>query len=125
MLKYKGNNSDITKFNGKYVKTVRVNGTVVWTKNTEPETWLLNSDLRNTIGDSDTFSDIKFTADGVLFNSIRVNISGAEKLLKYDEITPYSTATNKWASNGYRTLKFSIPPTGKLRTWLQNNGTKQ
>lgn len=30
-----------------------------------------------------------------------------------------------WINDSYRTLVFSVPPTGDLLTWLQANGTKQ
>lgn len=125
MFTFNGKIPDIVTYAGKDVKTVKYNGITVWEKNTQPETWVLNLDLTNSIGSDDTFRELYFTADGVFFTSISILTSGAEKLLKFDEITPYSTANNKWAEVGYRTLIFSVPPTGKLKTWLQNNGVKQ
>ena len=32
---------------------------------------------------------------------------------------------NAWLAEEYRTVTFSVPPTGALLTWLQQNGTKQ
>lgn len=118
-------NSELIRFNGKDVEVLKLNGVIVWTKNKNPETWVLNSDLTGTIGNEVSFSDIEFTADGVLFTSIKVVISGAEKLLKFDDLTPYSTSSNKWADNGYRTLNFKQAPLGELKLWLEQNGVKK
>ena len=125
MLTFNNNSPDLINFNGQEVLTLKFNGETIWTKDTEPETWVLNSNLTNTIGSDTSFSGLKFTADGVLFTTISIVTSGAEKLLKYDEITPYSTSQNKWAAVGYKTLQFTEKPLGAVRNWLELNGQKQ
>ena len=125
MFNYNDNSPDLINFNNNEVETLQFNGVTVWTKDTAPETWVLNDNLVSTIGEPEVFSGLKFTADGVFFTSLSIVASGAEKLLKYDEITPYSTASNTWASAGYKTLKFTEKPLGSVRNWLELNGTKQ
>ena len=100
------------------------NGEIVWLKYSGAETWTLNQDISATIGEDAEFT-IDFKADGVVFNALSVVTSGSEKILKYDTISAYSTAQNKWAIDGYRTLIFDNAPIGSLRDWLTANGTKK
>lgn len=125
MLKMKnGDTPSSISFNGKDVDAVSYNGEIVWLKYSGAETWTLNQDISATIGEDAEFT-IDFNADGVVFNVLSVVTSGSEKILKYDTISAYSTAQNKWATDGYRTLIFDNAPIGALRDWLTANGTKK
>lgn len=124
MLKMKNGDVPLSiSFNGNDVDAVSYNGEVVWLKYSGKETWVLNKDLSSTIGEDVTFS-VDFLADGVIFNSLSVATSGAEKTLKYDTINAYSVAQNKWATEGYRAIVFNDAPIGLLRDWLNKNGVK-
>lgn len=125
MLKMKnGDTPSSISFNGNDVDAVSYNGEIVWLKYSGKETWVLNQDLSSTIGEDAEFT-IDFTADGVVFNNIGIVTSGAEKTLKYDTINAYSTAQNKWATEGYRTVVFNNAPIGLLRDWLNKNGVRK
>ena len=125
MLKMKnGDTPSSISFNGNGVDAVSYNGEIVWLKYSGAETWMLNQDISATIGEDAEFT-IDFKADGVVFNALSVVTSGSEKILKYDAISAYSTAQNKWATDGYRTLIFDNAPIGSLRDWLTANGTKK
>lgn len=125
MLKMKnGDTPSSISFNGNDVDAVSYNGEIVWLKYSGAETWVLNQDISSTIGEDAEFT-IDFKADGVVFNTLSVVTSGSEKILKYDTISAYSTAQNKWATDGYRTLIFDNAPIGVLRDWLTANGTKK
>lgn len=125
MLKMKnGDTPSSISFNENDVDAVSYNGEIVWLKYSGAETWTLNQDISATIGEDAEFT-IDFKADGVLFNALSVVTSGSEKILKYDTISAYSTAQNKWATDGYRTLIFDNAPIGALRDWLTANGTKK
>lgn len=125
MLKMKnGDTPSSISFNGNDVDAVFYNGEIVWLKYSGAETWVLNQDISATIGEDVEFA-IDFKADGIVFNALSVVTSGSEKILKYDTISAYSTAQNKWATDGYRTLIFDNAPIGALRDWLTTNGTKK
>ena len=125
MLKMKNGDTPLSiSFNGNDVDAVSYNGETVWLKYSGAETWVLNQDISATIGEDVEFT-IDFKADGVVFNALSVVTSGSEKILKYDTISAYSTAQNKWATEGYRTLIFDNAPIGALRDWLTANGTKK
>lgn len=125
MLKMKnGDTPSSISFNGNDVDAVSYNGEIVWLKYSGAETWVLNQDISATIGGDAEFT-IDFKADGVVFNALSVVTSGFEKILKYDTISAYSTAQNKWATDGYRTLIFDNAPIGAFRDWLTANGTKK
>lgn len=125
MLKMKNGDTPLSiSFNGNDVDAVSYNGEIVWLKYSGAETWMLNQDISATIGEDVEFT-IDFKADGVVFNALSVVTSGSEKNLKYDAISAYSTAQNKWATDGYRTLIFDNAPIGTLRDWLTANGTKK
>lgn len=110
-------------FDGKEVHRVVFNNEEVWTKYSGPETWTLNENIANTMGSSANFT-VNFKSDGIIFLSISIANSGAEKLLRYDTINAYSAAQNRWATNAYRTLVFDEAPLGELRDWLNKNGVK-
>lgn len=123
MLQMKnGEQPYVITFDGNDVATVIYNGDIVWTK--QPETWLLNANIASTMGSSLNIT-VPFKSDGIVFSTINIANSGAEKLLRYDTINAYSAAQNKWATSGYRTIVLESPATGNLLTWLQANGTKQ
>ena len=125
MLKMKnGDTPSSISFNGNDVDAVSYNGEIVWLKYSGAETWVLNQDISATIGEDAEFT-IDFKADGVVFNTLSVVTSGSGKILKYDTISAYSTAQNKWATDGYRTLIFDNAPIGALRDWLTANGAKK
>lgn len=110
-------------FNGKEVHKVVFNGEEVWTKYTGSETWTLNENISETMGSFANFA-ANFKSDGIVFTTISIANSGAEKLLRYDTINAYSAAQNRWATNAYRTLVFDEAPLGALRDWLTKNGVK-
>lgn len=110
-------------FNGKEVHRVIFNNEEVWTKYSGPEAWTLNENIAVTMGSFANFT-VNFKSDGVIFTSINIANSGAEKLLRYDTINAYSAAQNRWATNAYRTLVFDEAPLGELRDWLNKNGVK-
>ena len=125
MLKMKnGDTPSSISFNGNDVDAVSYNGEIVWLKYSGAETWVLNQDISATIGEGVEFAT-DFKADGIIFNTLSVVASGSEKILKYDTISAYSTAQNKWATDGYRTLIFDNAPIGTLRDWLIANGAKK
>ena len=110
-------------FNGKEVHRIVFNGEEVWTKYTGSETWTLNENISETMGSFANFAT-NFKSDGIVFTTINIANSGAEKLLRYDTINAYSAAQNRWATNAYRTLVFDEAPLGALRDWLTKNGVK-
>lgn len=121
-LKFNGKTPDVITFNNKDVLHLIYNGVEVWTKNTSPQTWVLNDNLSETATSVCSF-DCNFNSDGVVFNSLSVVKSGEQLNLKYDDITACNISTNTWSSNDYKTLAFSTAPTGELKQWLITNGT--
>lgn len=121
-LKFNGKTPDVITFNNKDVLHLIYNGVEVWTKNTSPQTWVLNDNLSETATSVCSF-DCNFNSEGVVFNSLSVVKSGEQLNLKYDDITACNISTNTWSSNGYKTLAFSTAPTGELKQWLITNGT--
>ena len=104
-------------FNGQEVeKVANTAGGFLWEKNTSPEIWVFNTDLR-----------VNFTSnDGYLFLSIKVVVeNGGIFKLKYDDVTAYDCSANTWTAAEYRVVSFTHAPLGKLRNWLQLNATLQ
>ena len=92
------------------------------------ETWLLNETITSALAEQ-TVNFVSSGSEFVGIKSIAVT-SGFE--LKYyvqqgsstTDLPAYDT-TNGWLDTTYRTITFSIPPTGDLLTWIQANGNKQ
>lgn len=120
-LNFNGKTPEVITFNGKDVLHLVYNGVEVWTKDVSSETWLLKSDLSSSLT-SEKQVDISFKSDGVIFNTLKVVKSGAEFILKYDDLNVYSSATNTWASENYKTIIFENKPLGETRVWLLNLG---
>lgn len=131
-LNFNGNIPDVITFNGKDVKKVEyiyrdevgILSIEVWTKNTEPETWVLHDTLSDTIHDTCNFN-CQFSSDGIVFESIKVEVSGQKFTLKYDDITACTVNTNEWSSEEYKTIKLAEAAHGQLKQWLLINATKQ
>ena len=92
------------------------------------ETWLLNETITSALAQQ----TVNFVSSGSEFVGIKsVAVTSGYELKYYvqqgsstTDLPAYDT-TNGWLDETYRTLTFSIPPTGDLLTWLQTNGNKQ
>ena len=96
------------------------------------ETWVLNE---NIVLPANRM-DIEFESNNQYFAAIDTGIMYSENYLSYidvdnDDTFVYEESTNKWVNSYgtntsvYRTITFSVSPTGDLLVWLQTNGTKQ
>lgn len=120
-LNFNGKTPEVITFNGKDILHLVYNGVEFWTKDVSSETWLLKSDLSSSLT-SEKQIDVSFKSDGVIFNTLKIVKSGAEFILKYDDLNVYSSATNTWASENYKTIIFDNKPLGETRVWLLNLG---
>lgn len=118
-----GDIPDIIILNGQEVeKVTNDKGELLWFKNVSPEKWQFNENINNTIG-SPFKENISFTADSIIFNSIKVVTKDNSFVLMFDDIIAYDVSTNTWSSVDYRTISFTTAPLGKIRTWLKRNAT--
>lgn len=85
------------------------------------ETWVLDSAAGYHDSNSVDFNAV-FTSNGLSFSSIVLS-GNPRRQIRYDSTVVKSF--DSWASEAYRKLTFSTPPTGDLLTWLQANGVKQ
>ena len=118
-----GDIPDIIIIDGQDVeKVANDKGELLWLKNVSPEKWQFNENISNSIG-SPFEENISFTADSIIFNSIKVVTKNNSSALMFDDITAYDVANNTWSSVDYRTISFSTAPLGKIRKWLKLNAT--
>lgn len=118
-----GDIPDIIILNGQEVeKVANDKGEILWLKNVSPEKWQFNENISNTIG-SPFEENVSFTADSIIFNSIKVVTKNNSLVLMFDDITAYDVSNNTWSSVDYRTISFTTAPLGKIRTWLKRNAT--
>ena len=92
------------------------------------ETWVLNKTLN--LGTTAWIYNIEFSSDGVTGNVFSHHyLDGITDNLWYGIDNTENGApvylNNTWLAETFRTVTFSVPPTGALLTWLQQNGTKQ
>ena len=92
------------------------------------ETWVLNKTLN--LGTTAWSYNIEFSSNGVTGNVFSHHyLDGITGNLWYGIDNTENGApvyyNNAWVAEAYRTVTFSVPPTGALLTWLQQNGTKQ
>lgn len=92
------------------------------------ETWVLNKTLN--LGTTAWCYNIEFSSDGKTGTVFSHHyVGGVADNLWYGIDDSESGAPvyldNAWLAEEYRTVTFSVPPTGALLTWLQQNGTKQ
>lgn len=85
------------------------------------ETWVLNETPSDY---SAVVFPVQFTCNGISYSKLERESSYAK--LYYDTTLVYDLDDHTgWVNEAYRTITFSIAPTGGLLTWLQANGTKQ
>lgn len=93
------------------------------------ETWLLNNNI-DSVGlgfyNIGTFVSNNMEYDGI---SSWERDDGWDLAYSTPETEPFGTNVylydSGWINQSYRTITFSVPPTGNLLVWLQHNGTKQ
>lgn len=98
--------------------------------NFEPDgslTWYFNAIIDATGYPGLTDVAIKFSSNGTIFDAIRFGYTMNATGLAYLNGTTVTTAyfDQSWHNQGYRTVTFEEPPTGKLLEFLQKNATKQ
>ena len=119
---------DGTVYNIKKGRTL-INGTG-YDINFEPDvslTWYFNESIDATGYPGITDVAIKFSSNGSIFDTIRFGYTMNANALAYLNGTTVTTAYyyQSWQNQGYRTVTFEEPPTGKLLEFLQKNATKQ
>lgn len=90
-------------------------------------TWYFNESIDATGYPGITDVAIKFSSNGAIFDTIRFGYTMNANALAYLNGTTVTAAYyyQSWRNQGYRTVTFEEPPTGKLLEFLQKNATKQ
>lgn len=88
------------------------------------ETWVLNERL-NLTGNADYTAS--FTCNGTVYEGIHTTTSVVVYLFNTTQAGSGQRVYTRygWDNEAYRTIVFDESPSGRLLTWLQENGTKQ
>ena len=88
------------------------------------ETWVLNERL-NLTGNADYRAS--FTCNGTVYEGIHTTTSVVVYLFNTTQAGSGQRVYTRygWDNMAYRTIVFDESPSGRLLTWLQENGTKQ
>lgn len=88
------------------------------------ETWVLNERL-NLTGNADYIAS--FTCNGTAYEGIHTTTSVVVYLFNTTQSGSGQRVYTQygWNNEAYRTIVFDESPSGRLLTWLQENGTKQ
>lgn len=88
------------------------------------ETWVLNERL-NLTGNADYTAS--FTCNGTVYEGIHTTTSVVVYLFNTTQAGSGQRVYTRygWDNMAYRTIVFDKSPSGRLLTWLQENGTKQ
>lgn len=87
------------------------------------ETWVLNESL-NLTGNASYIAS--FTCNGTVYAGIHTDTSVVTYLFNTTQMGGQRVYTRYgWDNMAYRTIVFDESPSGRLLTWLQENGTKQ
>lgn len=88
------------------------------------ETWVLNERL-NLTGNADYTAS--FTCNGTAYEGIHTTTSVVVYLFNTTQAGSGQRVYTRygWDNEAYRTIVFDESPSGRLLTWLQENGTKQ
>lgn len=88
------------------------------------ETWVLNESL-NLTGNADYIAS--FTCNGTVYEGIHTTTSVVVYLFNTTQAGSGQRVYTRygWDNMAYRTIVFDKSPSGRLLTWLQENGTKQ
>ena len=87
------------------------------------ETWILNESLNLTDNANYIAS---FTCNGTVYAGIHTTTSVVTYLFNTTQMGGQRVYTRYgWDNEAYRTIVFDESPSGRLLTWLQENGTKQ
>ena len=87
------------------------------------ETWVLNERL-NLTGNANYIAS--FTCNGTVYEGIHTTTSVVVYLFNTTQMGGQRVYTRYgWDNMAYRTIVFDESPSGRLLTWLQENGTKQ
>lgn len=87
------------------------------------ETWVLNERL-NLTGNASYIAS--FTCNGTVYAGIHTDTSVVTYLFNTTQMGGQRVYTRYgWDNMAYRTIVFDESPSGRLLTWLQENGTKQ
>lgn len=88
------------------------------------ETWVLNERL-NLTGNADYTAS--FTCNGTVYEGIHTTTSVVVYLFNTTQAGSGQRVYTRygWDNMAYRTIVFDESPSGRLLTWLQENGTKQ
>lgn len=88
------------------------------------ETWVLN-EILNLTGNADYTAS--FTCNGTVYKGIHTTTSVVVYLFNTTQAGSGQRVYTRygWDNMAYRTIVFDESPSGRLLTWLQENGTKQ
>nr|DAG51347.1 MAG TPA: hypothetical protein [Caudoviricetes sp.] len=95
---------------------------VTVTKGATGETWVLNDVVYPSVAN---VWNVDFVSNGINYSKFSIVDAGIMYQLVYGDTVVFSDDTSTWINDVYRTVTFSVSPTGDLLTWLQANGTKQ